>query len=198
MMVQWDRNASEHNQGFYVIHRVNKEYYGICSYLNWNPDTMCMKGSWNDQNHNDNTTWLAKYKFIEGKAQCLQDGSYNGRLMCSKWSQLNAESTVAFSQLSYRWHSTFSFPRQRICVNAFNWKLTHINFVSVSKEKEFILIFSSIPACSSELEFNLTYMICPVRNGKISSEQFPWQWLHQSPSIHHSQGSVTVTNWLNT
>jgi hypothetical protein len=52
IMVQWDRNASEHNQGFYVIQRVNKEYYDISSYLDWNPDTMCMKGSWNYQNHN--------------------------------------------------------------------------------------------------------------------------------------------------
>jgi hypothetical protein len=59
MMVQWDRNASEHKQGFYVIHRVNKDYY-ISSYLNWNHDTVCLKGCWNDQNHNDNTTGKSK------------------------------------------------------------------------------------------------------------------------------------------
>jgi hypothetical protein len=34
MMVIKDRNASEHNQVFYVLYRVNNEYYDISSYLN--------------------------------------------------------------------------------------------------------------------------------------------------------------------
>jgi hypothetical protein len=31
----------------------------------------------------------------ERKPQCLQDGCYSGRLLCSNWSQLNVESTIA-------------------------------------------------------------------------------------------------------
>jgi hypothetical protein len=81
-MVQWDWNASEHNQGFCVIHRVNKEYYDISSYLNWNPDTMCTKGCWKDQNHNDNTTPITKYKSI---ACCLFSAFCHGTLRCP-WS----------------------------------------------------------------------------------------------------------------
>jgi hypothetical protein len=46
------------------IYRANTEYYDISSHLNWNPNTVCEKGCWNDQIHNDNTTRMTKYKFI--------------------------------------------------------------------------------------------------------------------------------------
>jgi hypothetical protein len=42
--------------------------------MNWNPDTMCMKGSWNDQNHNDNTTRMTKYKFKYSDWQPSRNG----------------------------------------------------------------------------------------------------------------------------
>jgi hypothetical protein len=51
-MIQWGRNVSEHNYVFYVIYRVNKEYYDISPYLNWNPDIMCEKACWNGQINN--------------------------------------------------------------------------------------------------------------------------------------------------
>jgi hypothetical protein len=41
----------------FVTHRVIKEYYcDISSYLNWDPDTMCIRGCLKDQIHNGNYT----------------------------------------------------------------------------------------------------------------------------------------------
>jgi hypothetical protein len=36
--------------------------YTVMLLLNWNSDTFCMKGCWNDQSHNDTTTRMTKYK----------------------------------------------------------------------------------------------------------------------------------------
>jgi hypothetical protein len=61
---------------FFVKHAVNnyvksvKVKIKIYVQLRVLKDTMCEKGCWNDQIHNDNTTWMTKYEDINRLCIC--------------------------------------------------------------------------------------------------------------------------------
>jgi hypothetical protein len=104
MMVQWDRNSSEHNQVFCVLYRVNKGYYNISLYLNWNPDTMCTK-CWNDQNHNNRRSQTVG-RATRGRSLSSGGGT---RVVCRRdigtlkeiWAQVKYIFGQAFAWLKY-------------------------------------------------------------------------------------------------